>query len=49
MLRATPTERVIARFDRCNTRRLLEPIGNVPPAEAEARYYAQLEPAAMAA
>ena len=24
-----------------NTRRLLEPIGNVPPAEAEARYYAQ--------
>jgi transposase InsO family protein len=32
-----------------NTRRLLEPIGNVPPAEAEARYYAQLEPAAMAA
>jgi putative transposase len=32
-----------------NTRRLLEPIGNMPPAEAEARYYAQLEPAAMAA
>ena len=32
-----------------NTRRLLEPIGNVPPAEAEARYHAQLEPAAMAA
>jgi transposase InsO family protein len=26
-----------------NNRRLLEPIGNVPPAEAEARYYAQLE------
>ena len=24
-----------------NNRRLLEPIGNVPPAEAEARYYAQ--------
>jgi putative transposase len=24
-----------------NHRRLLEPIGNVPPAEAEARYYAQ--------
>ena len=23
-----------------NTRRLLEPIGNIPPAEAEARYYA---------
>ena len=24
-----------------NNRRLLEPIGNIPPAEAEARYYAQ--------
>jgi len=32
-----------------NTRRLLEPIGNVPPAEAEERYYAVLEPPAMAA
>jgi putative transposase len=32
-----------------NNRRLLEPIGNMPPAEAETRYYAQLEPAAMAA
>src|SRR5512134_3178947 len=30
-----------------NTRRRLEPIGNMPPAEAEARYYAQLEPVAM--
>ena len=27
-----------------NNRRLLEPIGNIPPAEAEARYYAQLDP-----
>ncbi len=26
-----------------NNRRLLEPIGNMPPAEAEARYYAMLE------
>ena len=26
-----------------NHRRLLEPIGNIPPAEAEAAYYAQLE------
>ena len=25
-----------------NKRRLLEPIGNIPPAEAEAAYYAQL-------
>lgn len=32
-----------------NHRRLLEPIGNMPPAEAEARYYAQLEGLAMAA
>src|SRR3954469_23479328 len=31
-----------------NNRRLLEPIGNIPPAEAEARYYAQLEVPAMA-
>ena len=28
---------------------LLEPIGNVPPAEAEARYYAQAEMPALAA
>ena len=26
-----------------NNRRLLEPIGNIPPAEAEARYYAQID------
>ena len=32
-----------------NYRRLLEPIGNVPPAEAEAAYYAQLEVMPMAA
>jgi putative transposase len=32
-----------------NTRRLLEPIGNMPPAEAEAHYHTQLEPAALAA
>ena len=32
-----------------NTRRLLETIGNVPPAEAEARYYAQAEVQALAA
>ena len=35
--------------DLYNNHRLLEPIGNMPPAEAEARYYAQLEPPAMAA
>ncbi len=32
-----------------NHRRLLEPIGNIPPAEAEKRYYAMLETPAMAA
>jgi putative transposase len=32
-----------------NNRRLLEPIGNIPPAEAEERYYAILENPAMAA
>jgi transposase InsO family protein len=32
-----------------NHRRLLEPIGNIPPAEAEARYYAQIEDLARAA
>ena len=32
-----------------NNRRLLEPIGNIPPAEAEANYYAALETEAMAA
>ena len=32
-----------------NNRRLLEPIGSIPPAEAEARHYAILEDPAMAA
>jgi putative transposase len=32
-----------------NNRRLLEPIGNIPPAEAEAAYYAQLEMTHIAA
>jgi len=32
-----------------NTRRLLEPIGNIPPAEAEARYYDQRETLSVAA
>ena len=32
-----------------NNRRLLEPIGNIPPAEAEQRYYARLKQTAMAA
>jgi putative transposase len=36
-------------IDWFNTRRLLESIGNIPPAEAEAAYYAQLEVMPMAA
>ncbi len=32
-----------------NNRRLLEPIGNIPPAEAEAHYYADTEELAMVA
>jgi transposase InsO family protein len=32
-----------------NNRRLLEPIGNIPPAEAEANYYAILDQTGMAA
>ena len=32
-----------------NSRRRLEPIGNIPPAEAEAAYYAQLEMTRIAA
>ena len=32
-----------------NNRRLLEPIGNIPPAGAEQRYYAMLDEPAMAA
>ena len=32
-----------------NNRRLLEPIGNIPPSEAEANFYAALETEGMAA
>jgi putative transposase len=32
-----------------DNRRLLEPIGNIPPREAEANFYAPLETEAMAA
>ena len=32
-----------------NHRILLEPIGNIPPAEAEERYYSMLDAPAMAA
>jgi putative transposase len=32
-----------------NNRRILQPIGNIPPAEAEERYFAQQEEIALAA
>jgi putative transposase len=32
-----------------NHRRILEPIGNIPPAEAEARYYAAMDQMPLAA
>ena len=36
-------------IDWFNNRRLLEPIGYIPPAEAEERYYAQFNPLDMVA
>ena len=39
----------LAWVDWFNNRRLLEPIGNIPPAEAEERYYAMTEQPARAA
>ena len=38
-----------ATLDWFNNRRILEPIGNMPPAEAEERYFAQQEEVALAA
>ena len=38
-----------AKGDWFNHRRRLEPIGNIPPAEAEERYYATIEQSAKAA
>jgi len=35
--------------DRFNSRRLLKPIGNIPPAETEVRYYAMRDEADLAA
>lgn len=39
----------LERVDRFNNRRLPAPIGNIPPAEAEERYYAMLDDTPMAA
>ena len=38
----------LERVDWFNHRRLLKPIGNIPPAEAEANFYAELEQPAIA-
>jgi transposase InsO family protein len=35
--------------DWLNSRRLLEPVGNIPPAEAEAQYYAKPDECSTAA
>ena len=40
---------ILTWVDWFNNRRLLEPIGNIPPAEAEERYCAMLQETAMAA
>ena len=39
----------LERVDWFDTRRLPEPIGNIPPAEAEEKCYAMLDPPAAAA
>jgi len=39
----------LAEAERYNHRRLLEPIGNIPPTEAEERCHAMLERQQMAA
>jgi putative transposase len=39
----------LAWVDWFNNRRLMEPIGNIPPAEAEAKYYAMQKAMPMAA
>ena len=48
--RSRPSELATLEWvDWFNNRRLLEPIGNIPPAEAEERHYAMLEQSDMAA
>jgi len=46
---SAPSVATLEWVDWFNNRRLLEPIGNIPPAEAEERYYAMLNEPAMAA
>jgi len=44
-----PVNALAQGLDWLNDRRLLEPIGNIPPAEAEANHHAALEQPRMAA
>jgi hypothetical protein len=44
-----PFAAILERFNWFNNRRFLEPIGHIPPAAAEARYYAANRPQAIAA
>jgi hypothetical protein len=46
---ANPVNNLAIPVDWFNKRRLLEPIGNIRPAEAEANFYAALERSEMAA
>lgn len=48
LLRGGPV-RTLEWIDWFNHRRLVEPTGNIPPAEAEDRYYAMLDDTPMAA
>jgi transposase InsO family protein len=47
--KSCPARRDHFRVDWFNHRRLLEPIGNIPPAEAEAAYHAALDAMPIAA
>jgi putative transposase len=47
--RAVPQFATLEWVDWFNNRRLLQPIGYIPPAEAEERYYAMLEQSPIAA
>jgi len=48
-IQVRPGELVTIEGTACTSVQLLEPIGNIPPAEAEAQFYASLNQAAIAA
>ena len=49
LIPAVQIPRTSSWVDWFNNRRLLEPIGNIPPTEAEERYYAMLDEQKLAA